>query len=136
MSKDRIRVVSAAIVRNGSYLITQRSERAVLPGLWEFPGGRVEPGESDAQALKRELRHRVGVDVEVEAKLSKTEFEYTNYIVELYLYRAKIVDGDPEPCAVRAIRWVRSSDFSDFAFTPADQDSMDALLFGERTQDL
>ena len=59
-----IRVVAAVIERDGRYLITQRRPTAVLPLMWEFPGGRVEPGETDADALRREVAHRLGVDIE------------------------------------------------------------------------
>jgi mutator protein MutT len=59
-----IRVVAAVIEREVRYLITQRRPTAVLPLLWEFPGGRVEAGETDAAALKREVKHRLGVEIE------------------------------------------------------------------------
>ena len=59
-----IRVVAAVIERGGDYLITQRRASAVLPLLWEFPGGRVEDGETDADALRREVKHRLGVEVQ------------------------------------------------------------------------
>ncbi len=65
MSKERIKVVSAAIVSQGKYLITQRAAKAVLPHLWEFPGGKIEAGETKEAALKRELKERLCVDVEV-----------------------------------------------------------------------
>ena len=130
MSKKHIRVVSAAIVRQGSYLVTQRQEKAVLPLLWEFPGGKVEPGESDEGALRRELRERIGVDVKVGEHLSQTEREYEKYIVELHLYACDLVGGEPHRGNVRDFRWVSSAEFNDLEFTPADQASMDALLFG------
>ena len=76
MSKPRIRVVSAAIVRGDKYLITQRSSGAVLPLLWEFPGGRVEDGETDEGALVRELEHRLGLSAAVGNRISQTEREY------------------------------------------------------------
>ena len=60
--KRRIEVVSAAIIRDGAYLITQRLERAVLPLMWEFPGGKVEAGETQQAALARELKYRLGVE--------------------------------------------------------------------------
>lgn len=135
MEKAHVRVVSAAIRRDGHYLITQRMEKAVLPLLWEFPGGKVEPGEDDASALRRELRERLGVDdVEVHEQLSTTEREYEDYIVELHLYRCELGTQEPQPVGVRALRWVASNDFEQFDFTPADQRSMDALLFGASTQ--
>ena len=64
------------ISRNDRYLITQRRSTAVLPGLWEFPGGRVEDGETDAQALRREVQERVGVDVEVGACIGRRTHDY------------------------------------------------------------
>src|SRR5688572_8916072 len=130
--KKRIEVVSAAIVRDGRYLITQRTERAVLPLLWEFPGGRVERGEDDAAALVRELRHRIGVEAEVGELISTTEREYDAYTVVLHLYRCDIGSQQPRPAAVKEVRWVRSDEFDRFTFTPADQKSMDALLFADK----
>ena len=67
-TKPHIRVVAAEIERDGHYLITQRNPHAVLPLLWEFPGGRVEMGESDAQALARELHEGMGIEVEVDER--------------------------------------------------------------------
>src|SRR5688500_19230897 len=76
-----VRVVAAVIERDGKYLITQRRSTAVLPGLWEFPGGKVEPGESDEHALRRELRERVGVDVEVKGRMAHRLHRYDGYAV-------------------------------------------------------
>ena len=74
MSRDRtIRVVAAVLERDGRYLITQRRSSAVLPLLWEFPGGRVEEGETDAHALKREVSHRLGAEIEVGKLISFCE---------------------------------------------------------------
>ncbi len=129
MAKKRIRVVSAAIMRDGRYLITQRQEKAVLPLLWEFPGGKVEPGESDEFALARELRERIGIDARVAEHISSTEREYDKYVVELHLYACDIGSAEPVVGNVRDLRWVSSSEFGSYEFTPADQKSMDALLF-------
>ena len=129
MGKRKITVVSAAIERDGCYLITQRNEHAVLPLLWEFPGGKVEPGETDEAALARELKHRLGINVEVWERLSSTEREYDTYTVVLHLYRCDLGHDDPRPLSVRDMRWVSSSEFDRYKFTPADKKSMDALLF-------
>src|SRR3954462_2726823 len=76
-----IRVVAAVIEHGGRYLITQRRASAVLPLLWEFPGGRVEEGESDATALKREVRHRLGVDIQSGKLISFVSHPYEHYVV-------------------------------------------------------
>jgi len=123
-----IRVVAAVIEHGGRYLITQRRASAVLPLLWEFPGGRVEEGESDATALKREVRHRLGVDVQAGKLMSYVSHPYERYVVELYLYEGKLLDGQPTAVNVSDFVWVKSEDFESYPFTPADEASMTKLL--------
>ena len=123
-----IRVVAAVIEREGSYLITQRRPAAVLPLLWEFPGGRVEEGETDAAALKREVRHRLGVEIDVGQLISFVSHPYERYVVDLYLYECHITGGEPAPLAVHAFKWVTSAEFDQHPFTPADEASMNKLL--------
>jgi 8-oxo-dGTP diphosphatase len=123
-----IRVVAAVIERDGRYLITQRRASAVLPLSWEFPGGRVEEGESDPDALRREVRHRIGVDVAPGKLMSFVSHPYERYIVDLYLYECVLLQGEPSSLNVNAFRWVESSDFDRFGFTPADEASMSKLL--------
>jgi 8-oxo-dGTP diphosphatase len=123
-----IRVVAAVIESQGRYLITQRRPSAVLPLLWEFPGGRVEPGETDADALHREVVHRLGVDVEPGQLVSFVSHPYEHYVVDLYLYECKLAGGAPTEKNVHAFRWVPSSEFDQYAFTPADELSMNKLL--------
>jgi 8-oxo-dGTP diphosphatase len=123
-----IRVVAAVIEREGRYLITQRRPTAVLPLLWEFPGGRVEGTETDAAALKREVRHRLGVEIEVGQLISFVSHPYERYVVDLYLYECRIQSGTLEPLAVSAFKWVTSAEFDQYPFTPADEASMNKLL--------
>jgi 8-oxo-dGTP diphosphatase len=121
-------VVAAVIAQDGRYLVTQRRPTAVLPLLWEFPGGRVESTETDLDALKREVRHRVGVDVEPGARISSVDHEYEHYTVELHLYECRITKGTPSAVNVHQFRWVASTDFETLPFTPADEASMSKLL--------
>lgn len=123
-----IRVVAAVVARDGAYLITQRRATAVLPLLWEFPGGRVEAGETDAAALRRELRHRLGVDIEPGKLISFVTHPYEKYSVDLYLYECTLGDGEPRASNVADFRWVKSADFERYPFTPADERSMSKLL--------
>lgn len=123
-----IRVVAAVIERDGRYLITQRRPAAVLPLLWEFPGGKVEAGETDASALRREVQHRLGVDVEVGQLISFVSHPYEKYVVDLYLYECRLSGSEPHALAVNAFKWVSSADFDQYPFTPADEASMNKLL--------
>jgi 8-oxo-dGTP diphosphatase len=129
MASPHLRVVAAVISRNDRYLITQRRPSAVLPGLWEFPGGRVEDGETDEVALTREVRERVGVEISVQACIGRRTHDYDGYSVDLALYQATI-QGDKEPEAERvaAFRWVASTEFENYRFPAADQATMDLLL--------
>jgi 8-oxo-dGTP diphosphatase len=130
--KRRITVVSAAIVNEGKYLITQRMEKAVLPLKWEFPGGKVEEGEYEDAALRRELRERLGITPDIGALISTTIHEYDDYIVELKLYECRMGPLAARVVGVKRMEWVGSRDFDKYEFTPADQESMDRLLFGEK----
>jgi 8-oxo-dGTP diphosphatase len=123
-----IRVVAAVIERSGRYLITQRRPSAVLPLMWEFPGGRVEANETDGDALKREVRYRIGVGVEPGQLISFVSHPYERYVVDLYLYECRLTEGEPTELNVNAFKWVRSADFDQYPFTPADEISMNKLL--------
>ncbi len=124
-----IRVVAAVIERDGKYLITQRRKTAVLPGLWEFPGGRVEAGESDEVALRREVQERLGVSVRVEGRIASRRHDYERYSVDLNLYEAHLEPGEqPKAARVADFRWVASSEFEKYPFPAADQATTDLLL--------
>src|SRR3954452_8103709 len=98
MGKEVIRVVAAVIEHEGRYLITQRNANAVLPLLWEFPGGRIEPGEAESTCLLREVRGRIGVEVVVGHKLGEHVHEYSNYSVNLTMYSCKLpAEARPYP---------------------------------------
>jgi 8-oxo-dGTP diphosphatase len=124
-----IRVVAAVIERDGRYLITQRRSHALLPLLWEFPGGKVEPGERDEDALRRELRERLGVTATIAHKLAERQHTYVGYEVQMALYAATVAP-EQELTALRVndFRWVHSADFGQYRFPDADQATMDQLL--------
>ena len=120
-----VRVVAAVLERDGTYLITQRRASALL---WEFPGGKVEPGETDAQALKREVAHRLGAEIECGKLISFVSHPYEHYVVDLFLYECTLSSPTLEPRNVGAFRWVASAEFDQYPFTPADEASMNKLL--------
>lgn len=123
-----IRVVAAMVEREGRYLITQRRASAILPLLWEFPGGRVESGETDQAALKRELHERLEAEITVGQLISYVSHPYDHYTVELYLYECTLVSEHLSTSNVNDVRWVFSDEFESFEFTPADEASMARLL--------
>lgn len=123
-----IRVVAAVIEDHGRYLITQRRPTAVLPLLWEFPGGRVETGETDAHALEREVIYRLGARIVCGKLIGFVTHPYEHYAVDLFLYECTLGDTVLSARNVNAYKWVPSGDFDQYEFTPADEASMNKLL--------
>jgi 8-oxo-dGTP diphosphatase len=123
-----IRVVAALVERDGRYLITQRRETAVLPMLWDFPGGRVETGETDKAALAREVAERLGARVDVGQLISFVNHPYEKYAVDLYLYECKLLSEHLHCHAVKDYAWVTSEEMESYSFTPVDEASMSKLL--------
>lgn len=123
-----IRVVAAMIEEGGRYLITQRRPTAVLPLLWEFPGGKVEANENDSDALEREVLHRLGVSVGVGKLISFVRHPYERYTIDLHLYECHLTAGRPTTRNVHDFAWVQSDEFEQYPFTPADEISVAKLL--------
>ena len=127
--RRKIRVVGAMIEEGGRYLITQRPPKATLPLLWEFPGGRVEPGETDQAALARELSEEMGIVVEVGDRVIHVEHAYEAYDIDFCVYRCRLVAGAPRHMRIHDHRWVRPDELDRYEFPPADEKSI-ALLLG------
>ncbi|HET9551586.1 MAG TPA: (deoxy)nucleoside triphosphate pyrophosphohydrolase [Anaeromyxobacteraceae bacterium] len=127
--RRKIRVVGAMIEQDGRYLITQRPPKATLPLLWEFPGGRVEAGESDPEALARELREEMGIVVEVHDRVIHVEHAYESYDIDFCVYRCRLLSGTPRHVRIHDHRWVRPDELDEYEFPPADEKSI-ALLLG------
>lgn len=129
-SRPRIRVVSAEVAEDGRFLITQRLPSATLPRLWEFPGGRVRTGESDATALTRALRDRLGVAAQIGDRVLEVSHRYDTYDLTLAVYRAEL-GGTPRTLRVYALAWALPSELARYDFPGADQRSIDLLLADE-----
>ena len=128
--KPTIRVVAAEAERDGRYLITQRRPEATLPLLWEFPGGKVEPGETDAEALARELREEMDIRVEVGDEVLAVQREYEKYFIDFHVYSVWILSQEIKTLEVHDYRWVTVAELADYGFPAADQESVDQLLRG------
>jgi 8-oxo-dGTP diphosphatase len=125
----KIRVVGGMIEREGRYLIAQRKPRAIFPMLWEFPGGKVEAGESDEEALARELREKLGIESRVLERVMHVEHAYEGYDIDFCVYRCILSSGEPRHLGVHDHRWVLPQELDGFEFPPADEKSL-ALLLG------
>lgn len=113
-------VVAGLIFRNGQLLITQRRAGDHLGGLWEFPGGKLETGETAAEGLLRELREELGVEVRVGARLAVVEHRYPERSVRLQFFRCTLLRGEPQPIGCAAIAWVTAAELARYEFPAAD----------------
>lgn len=120
--KKRV-TVAAALIRDGNrFFIGQRPEGKARAGLWEFIGGKTEPGETPQQALVRECKEEIGVTVEVGSLFTDVLHNYPDLFVHLYVYNAKIVKGEPQRLEHQDFRWIMPEEIDDFKFCPADVD--------------
>lgn len=122
--------VAAAVVRdgNGRILITQRAKHAHQGGLWEFPGGKLEVDETPQQALVRELREEVGIEVKTAQPLIKVRHDYGDRRVLLDVWSVHEFDGEAWGCEGQALQWIRPEQLSDFAFPAANLPIIKAAL--------
>jgi 8-oxo-dGTP diphosphatase len=117
----RVRVVAAVIRRDGRILVTRRPPGGPLGGLWEFPGGKVEPGECDRAALARELREELGCDASIGDELFRHDHDYPHVHVDLAFYACRLPQGARPRClGVAEIAWVLPSELAAREFCPAD----------------
>lgn len=129
--KRKIQVVGAMIEREGGrYLITQRRPHATLPLLWEFPGGRVEEGESLSDALRRELKQEMDLDVQVDEEISHTHHIYEKYEIDFHVFRCRLAcpESQIKHLKVHDHRWVSAGELSHYEFPPADAKTIEKLL--------
>ena len=128
-----VRVVAALIDReDGRVLITQRRPQAFMPLKWEFPGGKVEAGESDETALVREIKEELGVEVEVGLHFMGLEHDYPDFSIDFHVYHCRLLSGEMKKHGVHDLRWVLPEELDSFEFPPADEPTIEKLL-GEAT---
>jgi 8-oxo-dGTP diphosphatase len=129
----RVRVVAGLIAdaaRPPRYLVQQRLPNKDRALLWEFPGGKVEPGEGDEAALLRECREELEVELKVGREAWRTTHRYPDLEVELVLYRAEIVSGTPKPLHAHALRWATAEQMRALPFCEADVPFVEGLAAG------
>jgi mutator protein MutT len=118
--ENMIDVTAAVLIENGRVLIARRRPGASQAGLWEFPGGKVGPGESPAQCLKREIREELGIEIAVEEFFGESVYAYEDKTIRLAAYRVRRVSGGLSANDHAEIAWVAPADFGRYRFCPAD----------------
>lgn len=128
MSKPSIRVVAAALYDGtGRVLIAQRPAGKHMAGRWEFPGGKIAAGESEEQALARELEEELGVQLRSGRPLMALEHEYDDYRVELAMWVVDGYDGEPRGLDGQSLKWVEPAVLLDEDMLEADRPFIEAL---------
>jgi len=122
--------VAAGVIRDddGRLLIAQRLADDMLGGMWEFPGGRCEAGESLRECLRREIREELGLEIEIGERLTTVHHAYSHFRITLHAFHCRPVGGEPQALGCADWRWIRLSELPDFPFPVADQRIIAALV--------
>jgi 8-oxo-dGTP diphosphatase len=127
-----VEVAAGLVCRDGQYLIARRRPGVHLAGLWEFPGGKCEPGETLEECLRRELFEELGIRIDAPIPFRVVRHEYAEKTVELHFFRCRIQTGQATAIDCSEIRWVWPQELDNFEFPPADRPIIEAL----RQQDI
>ena len=122
-----VEVVAALVWKNDKFMICQRPAHKARGLLWEFVGGKVEPGETKEQALIRECREELNILLSVGDIFMEVTHEYPDITVHLTLFNATITDGDPQKVEHNDIQWITPSEIANYAFCPADEEILKTL---------
>lgn len=123
----KIEVVAAIIYKDGAYFATQRGY-GEFEGMWEFPGGKIEPGESREVALKREIQEELGVDIIIENLLCTTEYDYTSFHLTMHCYLCSVTSDEMELREHKSASWLTSETLDSVEWSPADKEVIEKLI--------
>jgi 8-oxo-dGTP diphosphatase len=129
--KKQIVVVGAVIVRDELILCAQRGSSGALGGLWEFPGGKIEAGETPRQALEREIREELACRVHVGEELTTTTHEYDFGVVTLTTFYCTLVEGEPRLSEHQAVLWLPPGELGSIEWAPADVPAVQLIRAAE-----
>ena len=127
MSKKIINVVAAAIERDGKIFCAQRPEGKSLGGFWEFPGGKLEVGESPEQALVREIKEELNSKIEIISYINEASYDYDFGTVVMKTYHAKLISGDLELLEHQNSTWLAPDELDTLNWAPVDRPAVELL---------
>lgn len=116
-----LQVTAAILSTDGRVLITRRPAKGLLGGLWEFPGGKIEPGEKRDAAIKREIKEELGIEILAGNLFGTYHHAYTHFKIELFALECKWISGEPQTLGVDEIRWVEVNELSNFPMGKVDR---------------
>lgn len=122
-----VEVVAALIWKNGKFMICQRPAHKARGLLWEFVGGKVEPGETKEQALVRECREELAVTVAVQDEFMSLVHEYPDITIHLTVFSAYIAEGVPQLLEHNDVRWIPPKEIKNYDFCPADNKILEKI---------
>ena len=120
--------IGVLINASGEVLIDQRLEEGLLGGMWEFPGGKQEPGEAIEACIAREFMEELGILISVEKELITVEHAYSHKKLRFVVHLCSLISGEPQPLASQQVRWVRLDQLKDYPFPAANARMIEALL--------
>ena len=123
----KIEVVAAIIYKDGKYFATQRGY-GEFEGMWEFPGGKIEPGESRESALKREIQEELGIDIIINKFLCTTDYDYPLFHLTMHCYLCSVESGMIELREHKSARWLCKDKLNCVEWLPADREVVEKLL--------
>ena len=123
---NKIEVVAAIIQRDGAYFATQRGY-CEFEGMWEFPGGKIEEGETAEFALMREIQEELGIDITIDKFLCTTEYDYPSFHLTMHCYICSIEAGEIVLREHKSARWLRPEELGSVVWLPADKDVISRL---------
>jgi A/G-specific adenine glycosylase len=133
------KIIGVAVIWNdqGQVLIDRRRQEGLLGGLWEFPGGKVEPGETLESCIRREIQEELGIDIAVGDRLITVDHTYTHFRVTLNVHHCQHLSGEPQPIECDEVRWVTLQEIDQFPFPKANVRIIEALhqFSGDRKSD-
>jgi mutator protein MutT len=126
-TKSPIEVAAGLVFRDGKLLITRRSAGSHLGGLWEFPGGKREPGETFEQCLHRELAEELGIEIQIDTLVEDLIHHYPERSIHLKFFRCRWLRHEPRPILCDGLAWITPAQLSDYPFPAADARILDKL---------